>query len=28
VDATAESAEQAAETATFPIVGYDEMNVQ
>lgn len=28
VDATTESAERMAETATFPIAGYDEMNVE
>jgi hypothetical protein len=28
VEATAESAEQTAERATFPIVGYDETNVE
>jgi len=28
LDATAEGAERAAETAAFPIAGYDEMNVE
>ena len=28
MDATTESAERMAETATFPIAGYDEMNVE